>query len=180
VAVLALANVAIQLPILIAVAVGALVVLTRGSRLPRRSVVLAMVSLAVTVLNVVLGVVWMTVSPYLATDMWKSSDSTTSIGLMYFVASIVLNLVAAVGLLLSFLAVGAAARPADPAATSPELGGSRGYALPPHAMYPDTAGAAVPTVPAQPGWPAPTNQTGPYAPASPPPGSGWPNPPSAR
>mgnify|MGYP007039493644 CR=1 FL=1 len=41
-ALLALANVAIQLPILIAVVVGAIVVLTRGSRLPRRSVVLAM------------------------------------------------------------------------------------------------------------------------------------------
>jgi hypothetical protein len=179
VAVLALANVAIQLPILIAVVVGAIVVLTRGSRLPRRSVVLAMVSLGVTVLNVVLGVVWMTVSPYLAADMWKSSDSTTSIGLMYFVASIVLNLVAAVGLLLSFLAVAAAARPADSAATSSGFGASPGSALPPHATHPETAGAAVPTVPAQPGWPAPTSQTGPYALTSPPPGSGWPNPPSA-
>lgn len=175
-AVLALANLAIQLPILIAVVVGAIVVLTRGSRLPRRSVVRAMVSLGVTVLNVVLGVVWMTVSPYIAADMWESSDSTTSIGLMYFVASIVLNLVAGVGLLLSFLAVAAAARPADPAATSPGFGGSPGYVLPPHATHPGTAGAAVP---AQPGWPAPTTQTGPYAPMSPPPGSGWPNPPSA-
>jgi hypothetical protein len=180
VAVLALANLATQLPILIAVVVGAIVVLTRGSRLPRRSVVFALVSLGVTVLNVVLGVVWMTVSLYLATDMWKSSDSTTSVGVMYFVASIALNLVAAVGLLLSFLAVAAAARPAGPAATSPGFGASPGSALPPQATHPDTAGAAVPTVPAQPGWPAPTNQTDPYAPASPPPGSGWPNPPSAR
>lgn len=146
---LALANAAIQLPILIAVVVGAIVVLTRGSRLPHRSVVLAMVSLGVTVLNVVLGVVWMTVSPYLAADMWRSSDSATSIGLMYFVASIALNLVAAVGLLLSFLAVAAAARPADPTATSPGFGASPGSALPPYATYPDTAGAAVPTVPAR-------------------------------
>jgi hypothetical protein len=155
VAVIALAIAATQLPVLIAVIVGAIVVLTRGSRLPRRSVVLAMVSLGVTVLNVMLGVVWMTVSPYLAADMWRSSDSTTSIGLMYFVASIVLNIVAAVGLLLSFLAVAAAARPADPAATSPGFGASPGYALPPHATHPDTAGAAAPTVPAQPGWPNP-------------------------
>jgi hypothetical protein len=179
VAVIALAIAATQLPVLIAVIVGAIVVLTRGSRLPRRSVVLAMVSLGVMVLNVVLGMVWMIVSPYLAADMWKSSESTTSIGLMYFAASIVLNLVAAAGLLLSFLAVAAAARPADPAATSPGFGAPPGSALPPYATHPDTAGAAVPTVPAQPGWPAPTSQTDPDAPASPPPGSGWSNPPSA-
>jgi hypothetical protein len=179
VAVLVFANAATQLPILIAVVVGAIVVLTRGSRLPRRSVVLAMVSVGVMVLDVVLGTVWTTVSPYLAADMWKSSESTTSIGLMYFVASIVLNLVAAAGLLLIFLAVAAAARPADPAATSPGFGASPGPALPPHATHPGTAGAAVPTVPAQPGWPPPADQTGPHAPTSPPPGSGWSNPPSA-
>jgi hypothetical protein len=179
VAVLALSSVAVQLPILIVVVVGAIMVLTRGSRLPRRSVVLAMVSLGVTFLSVLLQVVWTTVSPYLVLDMLGSSNSTTSVGLMYFVASIVLNLVAAVGLMLSYLAVAATAGPADPATTSPGFGASpvAGSALAPHAMHSDTAGAAVP---AQPGWPAPTSETGPYAPTSPPPGSGWSNPLSAR
>jgi hypothetical protein len=111
----------VELPILIALIAGLVVLSSAGRRLPGRSAPLARAGLVVLLVQTVLSLLWAGLLPQLLvrTHFGDGSVSIRSYGLISGVVAFLLALVFAVGLTLLVAALLAARQPASPPAYGP-------------------------------------------------------------
>lgn len=113
----ALWSVVTQLPIIVALIIGTVMLAVSRSRLPGRSVIMGMVGIGLTAVSVIMWVFWALIAQTFA------DNAVDSFTLIYNTVSTIINVVAGVGLLLLVLGIcGAAAtrvvpQPAFPPST---------------------------------------------------------------